>query len=50
MHGRAPSPKAELRGREQLKNIFRITDQHIEIRHGRYKHDLGDFLRRLYNS
>jgi len=50
MHGRAPSPKAELRGREQLKNIFCITDQHIEIRHGRHKHDLGNFLRRLYNS
>jgi hypothetical protein len=50
MHSRAPSPMIELRGREQLKAIFRITDSHIEIRHGRSKHDLGNFLRKLYNT
>jgi hypothetical protein len=50
MHGRAPSPKAALQGREQLKNIFCVTDQHIEIRHGCRKHNLGNFIRRLYIS
>ena len=50
MHGRAPSPKAELQGRKQLKSIFCITDQHIEIKHGCHRHNLGNFLRRLYNS